>query len=239
MNREYLDRLPIDLHRMVAGIESESGMKIEVKIDSSRAGRYFNEPDPLACVVNEYKAQILIPSHDIFPEGAVLHELLHIQRFLVEGVPQLTVCENHWCPALEKVFTQVDNNLEHLVIVPKELIQRPERLDRWIAVMTRVLQHLKSVEIDPADRAFLGIYSWVFIDHVLNHDDLREKYTSALAPLNLMERALEFSRVITPTLSSKESAVRAFVEQFNLSEEYLCLDYFDTRQGTCQQRSLS
>ena len=219
---------------MVAKIEAESGIEIKVTLDESRAGRYFDEPDPLACVVTEAKAQILIPSRDSFPEGAVLHELLHIQRFLVEGVPQLVVCEHHWHPDLEKVFTQVDNNIEHLVIVPKELEQRPDRRDRWIAVMTRVLAQLRSPEILPADRTFLGIYSWVFIERVLNDKTLLAQYAATLAPLNLMERALDFSRDIAFVLPSKEAAVHALVEQFHLAEECLCLHYFYPKKGTCQ-----
>ena len=84
----------------------------------------------------------------------------------------------------------------------------------------------------------LAIYSWVFIDHVLGNDSLRKKCTSVLVPLNLMARALEFRHAVTPALASKEATVRIFVEQFNLADEFLCLDYLEPRQGTCHQRIL-
>ncbi len=224
---------------MVVSIETEIGLEIEVEVDVSRVGKYSNEPDPLACIANECKAQLLIPSPDTFPSGSVLHELLHIQRFLVEGVPQIAVCENRWCPELESVFTHLDNNLEHLVVVPRELAQRPERKDRWVGVMTRALTQLQSVNIETADRDFLAIYGRFFVEHVLGDEDLLKKYTAALHSYNLSDRATEFSLATAMSLPFKEATVRVWVEQFHLSREFLCLDYFDPRKGTCHQHQLS
>lgn len=239
MDIEFIDRLSDDLRALVASIETKAGLEIEVAIDESRAGRYSNEPDPMACVANEFEAQLLIPSPDTFSDGAVLHELLHIQRFLVEGIPQIAVCEHYWRPDLESLFTQLDNNLEHLVIVPRELLQRPERKDRWIGVMTRVLTQLQSIEIATANRDFLAIYGCFFVEHVLDDKDLLTHYIAALHSYNLVARASEFSLATAAALTSKEATVRAWAEQFNLPREFLCLDYFDSRKGTRHQRHLS
>lgn len=239
MNKYYFDRLPDDLRTMVVSIEIETSLEIEVEVDQSRAGKFLHEPDTLACVVNEFEARLLIPSPNTFPSDAVLHELLHIQRFLVEGVPQIAVCENRWHPELEKIFTDLDNNLEHLVIVPKELAQRPKRKDRWISILMRVLAKLQSVGIEVADRNFLAIYGHFFVGHVLGDEDLQKKYTIALDNYNLLESATEFSLATASALSSKEATTRAWVEQLHISSEFLCLDYFDPRKGTYQQQQLS
>lgn len=239
MNSSYLDRLPDDLRDLVERIEIETGLEIEVEVDESRSGKYSNEQDPLACIANECEALLLIPSPDTFPNGSVLHELLHIQRFLVEGVPQIAVCGSHWRPGLESMFTHLDNNLEHLVIVPRELAQCPERKDRWIGVMTRVLSQLQTANTETADRDFLAIYGHFFVGSVLGDEDLIKKYTGALHGYNLFDRADKFSVATAESLPSKEATVQVWVEQFHLSTEFLCLDYFDPRKGSCHRRQLS
>ena len=235
METGYLARLPDDLQAFVAHIECESGIEITVEVDNSRAGRHRGEPDPLACIANESEARLLIPSEDFFPEGSVLHELLHIHRFLVDRVAQISVCDDYWCPERETVLTQLDNCLEHLVIVPEELGRRPERRGRWVAVMDRVLNQVQSGELRDADRDFFVLYSWVFIRYVLPDDDLAEKALAALESLNLRDHGDQFYDAVLAALSSKEAATRVCVEQFGLSKELICLDYFDPRQRKRRQ----
>jgi len=238
MENDYLARLPDDLRAFVMDIEREAEIDIKVAVDGSRAGRRPGEPDPLACDIDEDGATILIPRADYFPDGSVLHELLHINRFLVEQVPQINVCEAHWSPQLETVFGQLDNNLEHLVIVPEELRRRPARRDRWVSVIDRTLNEIRSGKLQQADRDFLGIYTLAFIDHVLNDPALRERSESILDGLGLRDRAVVFRDAIIPALASKEATTRICVEQFRLVEDPICFDYLDPRSSSRRQTGI-
>jgi hypothetical protein len=235
MKKQYIAKLPVDLQTFVIDIEREAGIDIRVAVDDSRTGRYLGEPDPLACNIDEDGATILIPHADYFPDGSVLHELLHINRLLVEQVPQINICDTHWDPQLETVFRQLDNNLEHLVIVPEELRRRPARRDRWISVIERTLSEIRSGKLQQADRDFLGIYTLAFIEHVLNDSCLRERSESILDGLGLRDRAVAFREAIIPGLASKEATTRICVEQFRLLEDPICFEYLDSRSSSRRQ----
>lgn len=239
MNSEYLNRLPKDIQHFVARLEYESDIEIEVVIDKSRADRYLDEPDPLACTVNEYEAEILITAPYHFPENSVFHELLHIERFLVKQAPQIIPCEECWSHALEKCLTVLDNHIEHLVIVPIELQQRPDRINHWITVMNHILHRIETSEITGDDQAYLIIYSWFFISHILKNNTLTNRSQSLLKLLGLLDHATQFKDRIIPALSSKEEATTVFIEQFKINKECICFHYFDSKNRSSNQTKYS
>jgi hypothetical protein len=156
----------------------------------------------------------------------------------VEQVPQINICDTHWDPQLETTFTQVDNNLEHLVIVPEELRRRPARRDRWISVIDRNLSEIRSGKLQQADSDFLGIYTLAFIEHVLDDSCLKKRSELILDGLGLRDRALAFREAIIPALASKEATTRIFVEQFRLLEDHICFDYLDPRSSSRRQTGI-
>jgi hypothetical protein len=188
--------------------------------------------------VNESQAQLLLPAPQYFPHGSVLHELLHIRRFLLDGVAQLTVCDNYWEPELARGFTDLDNNLEHLVIVPEELEKCPERRDRWNAATRRVLDKAQSNKTSQFDRECLTLLSWVFIQRVLQGCDISERARVVIQDLGLNDRAARMLDAIVPYLQpsqygpihAKERISRICIEHLRLPMHLACLQYFDSRQ---------
>ena len=239
MKKNYLSMLPADIQDFVVDIELEAAIDIRVAVDDSRTDRHLGEPDPLACDIDEDGATILIPRADYFPDGSVLHELMHINRFLVKKVPRINICDSYWDPKLETVFAQLDNNLEHLIIVPEELWRRPARRDRWVSVIDRTLNEIRSGKLQQADRDFLGIYTLAFIEHVLDDSYLRESSESILVELGLRNRAVAFRDAIIPALASKEATTRICVEQFRLVDDHICFDYFDPRSNSHRQTRIN
>lgn len=238
MKDEHLNRLGSDIQAFVKDIEHRSRIEIEVETDDSRVGRNTGEPDPLACLVNESEARLLVPSTIELSDGPVLHELLHIHRFLVEGAPQISVCEGHWNPDLERVFAQLDNNLEHLVIVPIEIQRIPERRTCWVTKLRRVLSQVQHGQLLKADQRFLAIYGRLFVDHVLKDNALIEWSASILETLGLSSEAETFRQGMLSVLPSKEGAVRVVVDLFNLDPSVICLDYLNSKECSCEQMSL-
>lgn len=151
MRKKYLVRLGSEIQALVEDIERHSGIEICVETNDSRISRNTGEPDPLACVVNESEARLLVRSTTELSDGPVLHELLHIHRFLVDGVPQISVCDDRWSPDPERVFMQLDNNLEHLVIVPIEIQRIQERHALWVKKFRRILSQVRAEQLPRAD----------------------------------------------------------------------------------------
>jgi hypothetical protein len=238
MKKTYLCRLGSEIQALVEDIERRSGIEICVETDDSRVGRNVGEPDPLACVIDESEARLLVPSSTELSDGPVLHELLHIHRFLVEGVPQISVCEDRWTPHLEQVFAQLDNNLEHLVIVPLEIQRIPERHGLWVKKFRRVLSQVRDGKLPKADQKFLAIYGRFFVDYVLKDTTLLELSESILDTLGLQSEAEVFRQKIFSALSSKEAAIRVVVDLFKLDPSLICLDYLNPRRRSCEQKSL-
>jgi hypothetical protein len=238
MNSEYLNLLARDIRDFVSDIERQSAIEIQVEVDELRAKKDLGEINTLACDIDETGARILIPSADYFPEGSVLHELLHIDRFLVQGVPQISVCEEYWCPELESAFTDVDNTLEHLVIVPEELRRRPDRKHYWVRVMERTIEKIGSDQLQQPDRDFLAVYSWTFVRRVLGQAQLERLAWGTIESLDLIKRANAYWETVVPALDRKEDATRALTDVFNLAVEAICLNYLDSRERECRQQRL-
>lgn len=234
MQNAYLDRLPDDVRFFVNQIEQDSGVEITVKIDPSRASKSPDWPDRLAVKVNEQCAQILIPKPDYFPDASVLHELFHIRRFLVNGIPHIISCPTYenWTPELDKALANLDNNLEHLIIVPEEFEHRPERKLYW---KNRVLKSLQSVNISDGD----VLINWIFIQHVLPDHNLIDKASELILHFRVNDRVTQITEALISSLYSKEMTVKLCFKHLGIPEEAGCLKYIDSQRGSSHRRSLA
>ncbi len=241
MENAYLNRLPNDVRTLVERTEQASGVEITVRVDPSRARGRPNQSDSIACEVNTHGAQLLIPAPDHFPDGSVLHELLHIRRFLVNGVPRIVVCDDykHWAPELETTLTELDNSLEHLVIVPEELEHRPDRKAYWGKVMIRVLDDLQSANLSNEDRERHALINWVFIRQVLPDHELLDRASVLIERLGVSDQAERLLDAVVHSFQSKERTVQVYFEHLRLSVEAGCLEYIDSHNGTSRQIPLA
>ena len=75
-------------------------------------------PDAPACYVSRNGGVIQLRSWGDVSVNAVTHELLHLERYIENSIPQLTPkssSEERW-----KITSDIENTLEHLSIVPLE-----------------------------------------------------------------------------------------------------------------------
>jgi len=234
----YFSRLPLALQNIVLEIEAAASFDVTVKICPWRDKTDSQESQPLRCVVDETEARILIPSLDQFRPSSVLHELLHLRRFLIQCVPQINVCERFWTLEAEAFFAELDNSLEHFLIIPEEIRWYPERLAQWITKMNRNLDKVETGSGDADDREFDAVYSLALIEHAIPDNNLKSRSRALLSRLSLMDRAISFRNAIIPTLSDKEAATAVFVEHFSLDREMICLKYLDPINRTHELKKL-
>jgi hypothetical protein len=230
MDRQYLHLLDWNLRQLVDEIEEAAENEIEIQVDPDRAERP-GELDALACSFEGRRCAILLPAAEYFPTGSVLHELLHLKRFIVDEVPRLTVCEDAWDPHLEQGFIALDNDLEHLVIVPQEIVIRPERRDRWIRLLQRRLDWLYAeqnlFQVD-RDRFFLR---WsLFASHALGDEALQRRMEDVVAERNLAARLVDLRNRVLNHIDSKEQMCRGCLAPLQLEGFPACLEYLDEHQ---------
>lgn len=224
MEDHYLRQLPGDLQALVHGTEQQSGIVIQVEVDPARGGT-------MACHVDEHGTTLLVAREEFFQSASVMHELLHVRRFLVDDVPQLVVNDdyNDWTPELERALTNLDNGLEHLVIVPREILRFPARREYWGSVMTRKLEEIRVNPLMPDDRRRHALVNWLFIHHVLMEGPQIVAADSLVDELDLRQQADAFRDAIVPALAMKEEAVRRCFGRLNIPFAAAALKYIDSR----------
>ncbi len=241
MQNEYLSQLSDDVRSLVEQTEQSSGIDITVVVDPSRMRGRQDQPDSLACDVSQHGARLLVPTTDHFPDGSVLHELLHIRRFLVNGVPRIVVCDDYsvWTPQLETALTQLDNSIEHLIIVPEELEHRPDREDYWKTVMTRVFNELEVNDLPDEDRERHALINSVFVRRVLDDDELVNRVAALTGSLGINDKAARLLEEVSYSLYSKERTVQLYFEHLCLPIEAGCLEYMNTHNRSSRRITLA
>jgi len=219
----YQRRLAAETRTLIQEVEDATGVKIAVKVESGRK--------TMGVDIDEFGATILIPSEDYFPDGAVVHETLHVRRILAEGVPRLW--ENEEAAdknfALPRALQDLDNSLEHLVIVPEELRRHPERRQYWERMFERVWGHDIPGTYLPEDQRRHALLHWVSINHLVPGAPVIELAEATLSKLGLSVEAQHALDVMVPALASKEVLVRVTFEQLLLPGNIAHLKYFDAR----------
>lgn len=241
MDSSYFDRLPADIQEIVEEIETAVDFEIGIEVrepeeEARRRGR-----SPLKCEVDLHGARIITPAADHFPDSSVLHELLHIRRFLVEKVPRLTFCENYdpWSPEFESALTSLDNGIEHLIIVPQELARNSERKNYWVEVIRRALSDLRTDRLSIDDRERLTLRDAMFVTTVLKDPQLAADFGVLVEQLDISERANALSGVVGTALHSKEQLAKAFITQLRIPFGPVCLEYIDATNGRSHEINIS
>lgn len=232
MTPDYLAKLPAWLVALVQETEEAITFPIGVEIGGYASG--------LKAEIEVDHATILTPSPDRFRAASVYHEVLHIRRILVKGVPRLGVGdavppENF--EAAERMATGEDNAMEHLVIVPTELDSYPERADYWTAKYREKLQfHAAEVHGEAAHNAF-AITAWLFVRHVLPGAPIEAEVRQALEGRGLMQRAEEAFGLVIPRLADKPEVVRAWFQACGRDLHAVRLEYLDPRERRRRYRN--
>lgn len=223
MDATYLNRLPAELRERIESLERYSNSNVEVEVRNDRTG--------MGCDIDYNGAKILVPAGDYFPTAAVFHELRHIERIYLERVPRLVYCDHceEHDPAivlgLQSAFRRLDNNLEHLVIVPQELERWPERTEHW---ETRVSMRLaESAERSTEAQKSAVVELWPFACHVLPRTAVTANLGEQAKALGVFGKGEALYADVIPHLESKKATTAAWMKHFPGYQNCLCLEYID------------
>ena len=225
MDTFYFEKLPLDVQSIVLGIETRIKREIKVEVQTS-------ERDVLACNVEGLHPKIIIPRDDFFPESSVLHELLHIERFLVACTPSLTVSESHWSAIAQQAFCGIDNDLEHLVIVPREIKIRPLRVKYWKSKFDEALRKIEALPISTIDRARFSMQLWINVNVAIDDSELQSRCFCVIKSEGVIQQAQKFLLDVQESKFCKKRLSYIYVEHLDLDRHNPCLEFFcDCHKG--------
>jgi hypothetical protein len=211
----YKGQLPGAVATLVDRIESFTKREISVEIDSRPVSTTSPNPDRLAARITPTEAAIVLRSRDVFPAHAVLHELLHIERMWVERVPQLLPIHDPRGTRI-KIATDIENALEHLVIVPREADYGFDPYPYWNETSRRNwAEYPWPAMADPWSRRKACLLGWLTVFYLVNDPGVKSHVAECLRKEGLLDEAKRFGGRIGEMLVSKpqaQSAVLRFLE---------------------------
>lgn len=237
MQPDFLARLRPEVRDFVLAVEDDAGIAIDVEPDEE-----LNNGGPLGqgklkVVIEASFAQLYAPTNGYFPDGAVRHEVLHVRRLHVEGVPRIALADAvDFDPEFEGELARVDNALEHLVIVPTELHHHPERRVHWEAVMAYVWSQAIPQSPTPLDRRISVCLHWTFLRHVLPDSPTVQVASDLMqGHRGLRAEADAFAAQAVALLDDKPSLVQLFFDQFtDVLRAKAALEYVSSMTGRKQ-----
>lgn len=235
MQPKYLALLSESVQHFIQTVESGSGVEIEVVLDPKQNSGGTTGQGKLAIEINAQKVQLFAPTNGYFPNGAVRHEVLHVERFHIDKVPKLVLAEKEdWDMNFSVALGNLDNAIEHLVIVPQELKLHPERREHWEKVMRSVCLDLP--DAPEGERSLAVCLHWTFFQHVLT-DSLSKEIAKDFAEKHgLLEMANQFAHQFISALTSKEELVRLLCLTFPVVDKNrAALEYINSLTGTHQK----
>ncbi len=235
MQPEYLARLSEPVQQFILEVEKGAGVDIKVSLDPNLNEGGTTGQGNLAVNINAQRVRLFAPTNGYFPEGAVRHEVLHVQRFHVERVPKLVLAVHEkWDKGYSDRLCALDNAIEHIVIVPVELQFHPERREHWEAVMRDVCLGLP--DAPECERPLAVCLHWTFLKHVLPNSPQVEVLRYFAKEHALLEKADRFADRFTSLAANKEELVRLLFFTFpETPRNRAALEYINSIKGTYQQ----
>lgn len=235
MQPEYLARLGPAVQGFVLEVERQANIEIHVIPEPglNRGGPFGR--GQLEVLVEPRRNVIFVPTNGYFPGGAVRHELLLLKRIHVDGVPKLTTAASArgWHGRTADPMSHLDNAIEHIVIVPLELQEHPERRLHWEAVMQEVCVGLPDVPDE--ERSLAVCMHWTFLRHVLPGSPQAGFVTAFTLRHGLSEKADRFADQFLAVVARKEEAVRLLFHTFpGIPRDRAALEYISSSAGSFQ-----
>lgn len=243
MERQYLELLPASFQRMAEEIEELIGSEIVVRLQRPGDDLMDRTLWNCICEMRQKGASVSIvmpPGADIAPHSLV-HELLHAHRNLSLAVPQLWAKEPHDLVAA-RFSSRIENDVEHLYIIPQEIEAIPEAADWWCRYYDGVIDGLAAEISNPARSVSdtLGLReallrAWLVTSLCIPKWEGRAHLEAALTANDYMFEASKLSEKIKKEISDKASCLATVMRFAKLDPNRHQLVRFLVREQRIEQ----
>ncbi len=239
MQQDFRQRLTAAIRRLVEEIETFAGTEIEVRPTPAPTQATERQPKAVVLIASEQGATLLYRPEQEFPPQAVLHELLHLQRYWMERIPQLVAAVD---PDGEKtrIAHEIENALEHLIIIPREAGYGFNPYPAWNERARGNWGAYPWPEVTaPWARRKHGLLSYLTTSFLVTDAQLKRLADEALTEERLLVEAQKFSQKIARVLTSKERCLSTAVKFLRIPRHDAAMAYLDIRQKQLSQRPIS
>jgi hypothetical protein len=220
--------LPDNVRCLMDGLEAYADQHINFAFNVRPPPDSY--PNAAACALEDAGATIFLrEGASIIPQD-ILHELLHIQRYWIDRIPQLEPVQEladkagNW-----DVIACIENILEHLVIVPKEAgygfapreVWKKGALSEWSQYPWPTLE-------EPFSRRLGWIIAWLHCD-LLCDPAVTALAERCLATEGVLDEAKRIGRTVARRLPNKGKCLRTMMNAVGILRQEVRLAYYDVR----------
>lgn len=239
MNLSRLPPLPDQVLQLATSIEAFAGREIEVRINPYLPSPTDPFPNSPAAMVTETSAAILIrESADIEPQG-VLHELLHIERYWVLGIPQIVPRapqgDSRW-----EITSAIENSLEHLAIVPREADYGFDPYTHWNFIERELFASYPWTHLtEPTARRRACLLGSLAIDSLVTDASVRAHAMECIRKEGYQDEARHFLSRILRFRQSKIEQLKTMIRFLKIPEQEADFVWLDPQRGVRRTESAS
>lgn len=228
-----VEKLPAEAVALIERIEAFAGIPVGFRDTAllRQAGGQCTEIEALFC--DQEHAYVSIPDPDNIDPNAIVHELLHLHRYWVESVPQMGAV--HDLGQNVEFMANIDNALEHLIIVPQERQYGYDPSPYWAKTVRDAFAAHPWPTQRPEWIRYACILGWATA--ALTDDrETREMVRAKIERSGLLEEAETSLKRIRAQSASKPRMVRAALKALRIPLRSVELVTFDVRNHMAHRR---
>ena len=229
MEAQFRVKLPAVAWPLLDRVEEAIGGEVRVSMEGEEPSPTDPNPDRMACSVSVEEATIWIRSLSKFDAQGAVHELLHLERYLVQRVPQVLPIPTD--PEHLKITSEIENSIEHLVIVPREADYGFEPYAYWNTTAAKNWGRHPWPEItNPWARRKVCLLGFLGVNHIVTDRDVRQHAEAILRLEGLLDEAVKFAeKVQSLAVGNKAAALSTTIRFLKIPPSEVELVVYDLR----------
>jgi hypothetical protein len=239
MESSFLEKLGTEIQRLVEEIEKFATTEIQVRPTPTPTSESAQSPKAIALIASQHGATLLCRDVGDFQPQAVLHELLHLRRYWVDFVPQILPVDD---PDGEKIklASQIENTLEHLIIVPQEHEYGFESYAFYAEATRKNWQAYPWPAIsEPWARRKNCLLTWLTTRLLVSDPAIERLARKCANEEGLLTEAEKFSGKIGRVLGSKEQCISTTIRFLQIPRHEATMAYLDIKSQKVMRKPIS
>lgn len=229
MEQRFLQKLNNETKNLVQEIENFASTEIQVRSTPMPSNQSASSPKSVTLVASEKGAMLLYRNEQDFKPQTVLHELLHLRRYWNDFVPQILPFKD---PDGDKtkIANQIENTLEHLVIVPKEADYGFDPYSQYNKTARENWESYPWPAIsEPWARRKNCLLVWLTTNFLVTDAAVKRSAEQCLEQEKLRVEASNFAEKIGRVVNSKEHCISTAIRFLRIPRHETTMAYLDIK----------